>query len=58
MSEDGIPTEMIKVIINTLGSDAITPEEQQLGYFTHNKLRKLSTWDQQLAGKKNKSINL
>ena len=43
---------MIKLIINTLGSDAITPEEQQLGYFTRNKLRKLNTWDQWLAGEK------
>ena len=51
MSEDAIPTEMIKSIINTLGLDAITPEEQQLGYFTCNKLRKLNTWDQWLAGK-------
>ena len=50
MSEDAIPTEMIKLIINTLGSNAITHEEQQLGYFTRNKLRKLSTWDQWLAG--------
>ena len=50
MSEDGIPTEMIKVIINTLGSDAITPEEQQLGYFARNKLQKLNKWDQWLAG--------
>ena len=50
MSEDTIPTEMIKLIINTLGSDAITPEEQQLRYFTRNKLQKLNTWDQWLAG--------
>ena len=50
MSEDAIPTEMIKLIINTLGSDAITHKKQQLGYFTRNKLRKLSTWDQWLAG--------
>ena len=50
MSEDAIPTEIIKLIINTLSSDAITPEEQQLGYFTRNKLRKLNTWNQWLAG--------
>ena len=41
MSKDAIPTEIIKLIINTLGLDAITPEEQQLGYFTSNKLQKL-----------------
>ena len=50
MSEDAIPTEMIKLIINTLGLDAITPEEKQLEYFTRNKLQKLNTWDQWLAG--------
>ena len=50
MSEDAIPTELIKLIINTLGSDAITPKEQQLGYFICNKLQKLNTWDQWLAG--------
>ena len=50
MSEEAIPTEVIKLVINTLGSDAITPEEQKLGYFTRKKLKRLSTWDQWLAG--------
>ena len=45
MSEEAIPTEAIKLIINTLGSDVITPEEQKLGYFTRKKLKRLSTWD-------------
>ena len=39
MSEDAIPSEMIKVCINTLNSDFMTPEEQSLGYFTRKKLR-------------------
>ena len=52
MSETAIPTEVIKLIINSLGSDAITPEEQALGYYTRKKLKKLSTWDQWLAGEK------
>ena len=52
MSEDAIPTEIIKLVINSLGSDAITPEEQALGYYTRKKLKKLSTWDQWLAGEK------
>ena len=51
MPEDAIPTKVLKLIINTLGSDAITPKEQQLGYFTRNKLRKANTQDQWLAGK-------
>ena len=50
MSEDAIPTEMIKVCINTLNSDFMTPEEQSLGYFTRKKLKRLSTWDEWLAG--------
>ena len=49
-SEDAIPTEMIKVCINTLNSDFMTPEEQALGYFTRKKLKRLSTWDEWLAG--------
>ena len=50
MSEDAIPSEMIKVCINTLNSDFMTPEEQALGYFTRKKLQRLSTWDEWLAG--------
>ena len=50
MSEDAIPSEMIKVCINTLNSDFMTPEEQALGYFTRKKLKRLSTWDEWLAG--------
>ena len=52
MSEEAIPTEVIKAIINTLNSDSITPEEQALGYFTRKRLKKLSTWDQWLQGEK------
>jgi hypothetical protein len=43
MSEDAIPNEMIKIAINTLNSDSITPEEQALGPFTCRKLKKLTT---------------
>ena len=43
MSEEAIPTEVIKLIINTLNSDAMTPEEQSLGYFTRKKLKRLNT---------------
>ena len=50
MSEKAITTEMIQLCINTLGSDAITPEEQALGYYTCKKLKKLSTWNEWLAG--------
>ena len=34
MSPEAISTEMIQLCINTLTSDAVTPEEQTLGYFT------------------------
>ena len=43
MSEDDIPPEMIKVCINTLNSDFMTPEEQSLRYFTRKKLKRLLT---------------
>ena len=39
MTEDAIPSEMIKVYINTLDSDHMTPEEQSLGYLTPKKLK-------------------
>jgi hypothetical protein len=50
MSEDAIPNEMIKIVINTLNSDSITPEEQALGHFTRCKLKKLTTWNEWEAG--------
>ena len=34
LSEDVIPSEMIKVCINTLNFQHVTPGEQALGYFT------------------------
>ena len=52
MSFEAIPTEMIQLCINTLTSDAVTPEEEALGYFTRKKLKQLSTWDEWKAGKK------
>ena len=41
---------MIQVIISTIGSDSITPEEQTLGFYTRKKLKKLTTWNEWLAG--------
>ena len=37
---------MIKVCINTLTSQHVTPEKQALGYFTQKKLKTLSTWQE------------
>jgi hypothetical protein len=37
---------LIKIAINTLNSDSITPEEQALGHFTRCKLKKLTTWNE------------
>ena len=34
LSEDVIPSEMMKVCINTLTSQHLTPEQRALGYFT------------------------
>ena len=39
--EEEISTEMIKMCINTLNSDAMTPEKESLGYLTYNKLKNL-----------------
>ena len=52
MSEEAIPTEMIKLHIDTLTLDVITPEEEALGYFTQKKLQKLSTWNKWKDGEK------
>ena len=41
MLEEAIFTEMIKLCINALNSNAMTPEEEALGYFTPNKLKNL-----------------
>ena len=38
MSEEAISTEMIKLHINTLNSDAMTPDKEALGYFTCKKI--------------------
>ena len=46
MSEEAIPTDMIKLIINTLNLDSITSEEQALEYYTRKKLKRLSTWNE------------
>ena len=56
MTEDAIPSEMIKVCINTLNSDHMTPEEQSLGYFTRKKLKRLLTWQEWLDGE-SKQLN-
>ena len=50
MSEQAISTEMIHLCINTIFYDAITPEEQALGYYTCKKLKRLGTWNKWLAG--------
>ena len=50
LSEESISSEMIKLCINTLNSDHITPEEQALGYYTRKKLKRLSNWNEWKAG--------
>ena len=41
-SEDRVSNEMIRMSINTLSSDAITPEEAALGTFNRKRLKLLS----------------
>ena len=50
--EEGISTKMIKLSINTLNSDAMTPEEEALRYFTLKKLKNLSAWKEWKSGEK------
>ena len=52
MTEEGISTEMIKLCINTLNSDTMTPDEEALGYFTWKKLKNLSTWERMESWRK------
>lgn len=37
---------MINICISILNSDHMTPKEQALDYFTKNKLKTLSTWQE------------
>ena len=46
ISDTAIPSEMIRIVINILQSDSVTPEEQALRHFTCQKLRILTTWSQ------------
>ena len=46
LSEEFISSEMIKLCINTLRSNHITPEEQALGFYTRKKLKCLSNWNE------------
>ena len=52
MSEEAIPTEMIKLCINTITLDEVTLEEEALGYFTQKKLQKMTTCDEWKNGEK------
>ena len=56
LSDETIPDELIRVCINTLASERMTPEEEALGYFTRKKLKKLATWNDWEAGE-HKQIN-
>ena len=44
ITEEVLPTNMINFCINTLNSDAMTPEKESLGYFICKKLKNLKTW--------------
>jgi hypothetical protein len=55
-NEQNLPIELIETVINAIGSQATTPEEQALGYFTRKKLKGLDTWPEWLKGEK-KQLN-
>ena len=50
LTEEEMPAEVIKLCINTLNSDHITPEEQSLGFYTRKKLKRLTNWNDWKAG--------
>ena len=45
-AEEMVPNKMIRMAINTISSDHMTPEEEALGFFTRKRLKKLSTWEE------------
>ena len=55
-SEANLPIEFIETVINAIQSQATTPEEQALGYFTRKKLKRLDTWHLWREGEK-KQLN-
>ena len=44
------------MVVNTLNSNMMTPEEKDLRYFTRKQLQKLSTWDEWEKGE-HKQLN-
>ena len=46
LSKETIPSEMIKMCINTLTPQHVIPVEQSFSYFTQKKLKTLSTWQE------------
>lgn len=52
MSPEVIPTIIIQLCINTLTSDAVTPEKEVVEYFMRKKLQQVSTWNKWKAGEK------
>ena len=46
ISIEDVPIKMIQVVINTLQSDSIKPEEAIIGHFTRRKPKKLLMWNE------------
>ena len=47
---DSLPSDLLKFTIHPIRSSATTSEEQALGFFTGQKLKKFTTWDQWQQG--------
>ena len=56
-SENKVPSEMLRMVVNTLNSNMMTPKVEALGHFTRKRLQKLSTWDEWEKGE-HKQLNL
>ena len=55
-SKEEVPSKMLRMVINTLNSNMMTPVKEALGYFTCKRLQKLSTWDEWEKGE-HKQLN-
>ena len=55
-SEERISSDLIQRVINSITSQAITPDEQALRKFTCCKLKNMDTWKDWIAGER-KQLN-
>ena len=52
-----LPSDLLKFTIDTIRLSATTSEEDALGFFTRQKLKKLTTWDKWQQEGETKQLN-